>query len=454
MQISASFSRPVARGDLKNLIRISFPLMLFLFCEALTTFCERIFLSHHSAHGVHSSLNATYLAYIFQNPCMAISAMAQVFVGLYQGSGELRRMGPCVWQLIWFSLLSIFITLPLSFWGASLYFKNTLIQQSGMEYFMILSWGNFLYPLNIALTSFYLGRGKTLFVTFLMIMTYALDLLLSWLLIFGIQGIIPALGIRGAALAKCLSLGLFCIFFFVAFLAKKNRMVYGTGCWQFSPKLLWSYIKPGLVRAFGYLSARIWWVATSYVIIRKGALYLDVQTIGGTIITFFVFLTNGIYRSILTIAPNLLGAKNYSEIWKLLRSFVIYILIIGGLLTIPLLMFPQSLMYFFDPSSRESFETTFRTINHWIWLYLIAVALQMSLCGLLVAVRDLKIQLYCSSFNFLLTFVPVYLAIELAGWQPDKLWLIMAVDNIILGLIFFYRFRQRKWEEIQALTTA
>lgn len=437
------------KGDLRTLFRISSPLMLFLFCETLTAFCERIFLSHSSVNAVHSSLNATYLAYIFQNPCMAISAMAQVFVGLYQGSGELKRIGSCIWQLIWFSILSIFLTLPLSLWGASLYFRGTVLQEAGMQYFLILALGNFLYPLNTALASFYLGRGKTLFITSLMLATYAFDILLSWVLIFGAQPIIPPLGVQGAALSKCISLGLFCCLLFAAFLSKKNRELYDTGNWRFSFPALWEYVKPGLVRAFGYLSARVWWIAISSLMIKKGGEYLEVQTIGGTIINFLVFISNGMYRAILTIASNLLGAERYSEMWRLCRSAFVYVLSIGTILALPLLFYPNSLLCFFDPSLRATFEITFSGINHWIWLYIIALALQMSLCGFLVAARDLKTQLYCSLFNFLLTFVPIYLTIGLNAWNPKILWMTMAFDNLILASIFFFRFTQRKWEVSQ-----
>ena len=71
-------SQAVIEGNLKTLTRISLPIMLFLFCEALTLFFERIFLSYHSMNAVHASLNAGYLATIFQSPCVAIAAMAQV----------------------------------------------------------------------------------------------------------------------------------------------------------------------------------------------------------------------------------------------------------------------------------------------------------------------------------------------------------------------------------------
>lgn len=438
---------PVLNGDLKGLVRISLPLMFFLFCEALTGFCERNFLSYSSLEAVHASLNASYLATIFQSPCVAIGAMAQVFVGLYQGSGEYKRIGPCVWQLVWFSFLSFLVTLPLSFLASLWFFKGTSIEKMGMQYFTVLAFSNFLFPLCAALSSFYLGRGKTALVTSLMLGSYILNLFLSWFLIFGIKGIISPLGAQGAALGKCISLGLLCFVFFCCFLTKRNRKTYHTQLWEFSYTALWKYMSPGIVRAFGYLSSKACWIVISYIVIKKGGKYLDVLTIGGTVISFLVFITNGIYKSILTIASNLIGAEKNAEKWKLCRTFIIYNLMTSALLTIPLLFFPNSLLYFFDTAAMEIFRQTFKEINLWIWFYMLALTMQTSFCALLIAQRDLKFQFYCYLFLWPISLLPVYLGIGQGHWQADKLWMIMIFENLAFMLFFFIRILQKKKEE-------
>jgi MATE family multidrug resistance protein len=367
-------------------------------------------------------------------------------VGLYQGSNELKRIGHCVWQLIWFSILSLVITLPLSLWISHFYFEGTAFHHAGTEYFSILALGNFLFPLSIALSSFYIGRGKTVFVTLVMLLSYALNLTLSWLLIFGIEGLIPSLGIKGAALAKCIGLGIACSIFFWSFLRQKHRELYHTNEWRFSPATLWSYMRPGLVRAFGYLSSTVCWVAISYIMIQKGGKHLDVLTIGGTIITFLMFIPSGLYRATLTISSNLLGAKNYAEIGKLSRSFMMYIVLIAALLAIPLLVFPSCMTCFFDPTSQQTFKETFSMIHHWIWLYMVSLTIQLSLCALIVSARDLKLQFYCYLFLFVISFLPIYFTMHQGNWQPDKLWVIMTIGNLILGSIFFWRFWQKNKE--------
>lgn len=445
------FSSSAINGDLRTLIRISLPVFVFLFCESLTAFGERIFLSYDGIEALSAALNGMYLAFIFQSPCIAIASMGQVFVGLYQGKGELKKIGPCIWQIIWFSLLSLIITLPLSLWSSSLYFKGTSIEQMGTRYFNILALGNFLFPLNTALSSFYLGRGKTLLVTLLMIASYAFNLGLCWALVFGVKGFIPALGIQGAALAKCLSMGLLCLLLLGFFLTRKNRECYETGIWQLSPTALWSYLRSGLTRAFGYLWTRICWAGISYMMIKKGGEYLDIQTVGGTIIAFLVFIPAGIYRAVLTIVPNLLGGRNYSEVWRFCRSLMIYMAIIGAVLLVPIVVYPQMLIYFFDASSRELFQQSFGRINHWVWLFLVANAIQMGLSGFIVAARKLRIQIYSYFFSTITSLLPVYLFLNLGKCAPDKLWFIMALENVIMGLIFFYFLRsKREGEELRA----
>lgn len=446
-----AFSNPIVRGDLRTIVRISLPFILFLFCESLVVFWERVFLSYEGPEAVASALNGTYLAVVFQAPCMGIASMAQVFVGLYQGKDELKRIGPCIWQLIWFSLLSLIVTLPLSFWSSSVYFQGTVIQQLGSSYFNILAWGNFLFPLNIALTSFYLGRGKTMLVTLLLLASYACNVVLCWGLIFGVEGFIPPLGIRGAALAKCLSMGLFCLVFLSLFLSEKNRKLYETDSWHLSLTALWSYIRPGMIRAFMFLWGKVVWIMISYMMIKKGGLYSDALTIGGTMLAFLVFIPMGVYRSLLTITSNLLGSKNYGEIWRLCRSLMMYGCIIGLIVAIPLIFYPQTFAYFFDASLKDQFESVFKIINHWVWLFVVAITIQMGLCGMIVALQDWKAQFYCCLLSVLTSLLPVYLTLQFWGWEPNKLWLIMAMENVILAIFFFYRLYQRRWGETQPI---
>ncbi|MCB1116468.1 MAG: hypothetical protein KDK71_08365, partial [Chlamydiia bacterium] len=430
-----------ARGDLRTLARISLPLMFYLFCECLTLASERVFLSYYSLEAVQGALSGLYLAAIFQLSTVAIASMAQVFVGYYHGGGERIQIGPCVWQLIWFSLLSSLLVLPLSHLASLWYFKGTAIEQVGREYFKVLSYGNFLFPLNAALTSFYLGRGKTVLVSIATITSYGLQLLLSWLLIFGVQGIIPPLGAQGAALGQCLSLGSLSLFFFFLLMRKSHRDCYQTNQWKLRPSALWGFIRPGLVRALNQFVIRLYWILYVSLILKKGGLYLDVLTVGGLVFAFFRFIIVGLLQAMLTITSNLLGKKSYHELWRFFRSSSLYVGMISGLLFIVLIYFPNVLLCFFDPSSKALFTQLFHKINLSMWALLTLIFMQCCPLAALTAMQDLKCQFYSTLFVSTVPFLSVYFGLKWDLLQPDQIWIVSVCEALIFATVYSLRLR-------------
>ena len=65
-------------------------------------------------------------------------------------------------------------------------------------------WNNLFAPLLIffsAFASFYIGQGKTSLIKWLALLGNGINILLDPLLIFGVKGWVPQMGIKGAAIA-------------------------------------------------------------------------------------------------------------------------------------------------------------------------------------------------------------------------------------------------------------
>ncbi|MGH2612581.1 MAG: MATE family efflux transporter, partial [Rhabdochlamydiaceae bacterium] len=148
-------------GSFREFSMICSPLILSLFFICLMGTCDRFFLSHYSLQALEACGSASYLAFLFQIPCMKITSVAQVFVGQYRGAEQSGRIGEVVWQMIWFSFLTMFLTLPLGTVTASYFFANTSLQELGLSYFNSLMLANFLFPLGAALAAFFTGQGQT-----------------------------------------------------------------------------------------------------------------------------------------------------------------------------------------------------------------------------------------------------------------------------------------------------
>jgi MATE family multidrug resistance protein len=110
------------QGSVQELLSLAAPLFLILFSGCILSFLERIWFAHFSIHALEASVNAVYLLRIFQMPCIALAMMAQAYVGFYNGARQFTSIGPCIWQMIWFSVFSMALTVPLSFFAQQSFF--------------------------------------------------------------------------------------------------------------------------------------------------------------------------------------------------------------------------------------------------------------------------------------------------------------------------------------------
>ena len=127
--------------------------------------------------------------------------MAQVFVGLQYGSNQTDQIGPSVWQMIWLSILSMLVTLPSSQFVAPFFFEGTAVREPANTYFSTMMAINFLFPLGTAISSYFIGQGRTGVIFLTTLIAHSVNIVLDYFFIFGIEGVLPPMGVFGAALA-------------------------------------------------------------------------------------------------------------------------------------------------------------------------------------------------------------------------------------------------------------
>jgi multidrug resistance protein, MATE family len=416
---------------------------LILFSGCLLSFLERIWFARFSIQALEASVNAVYLLRIFQMPCIALAMMAQAYVGYYNGAKELTSIGRCIWQMIWFSIFSMIITVPLSFFAQSIFFKGLEIEQAVAPYFIILVFCNFLYPLGAALSSFYLGRGKTIFTVLATLFAYLLNAGLDVALIFGIDPWIPAMGIKGAALATLFTQGAFCLLLFSLFIKKSNQKTFGTHQWKFHPKAFWRYISPGIPRAFGRLLSFAFWAACAHIMASKGGDYLLILSIGGTISMSVMFLTDGVLQAFVVLISNALGAQNYSRLKKFLNSGIFVILGLSCILTAPLVFFPKTMLFVF--SLKDPLTTSMQMTLFWLWLHTVAVMFNALLLAVLISYKDTFFVLIASLVASLVGYIATYIGMNTFKLLPDKFWLFTFFSMVFSTSLYAWRISRKSW---------
>lgn len=436
-------------ASFRELLYLTIPLVLSLFSASFMGFCDRLFLARYSLEALEASVTAGYLSTLFQHPVIRVVSMAQVFVGLYRGSGQNSRIGESVWQMIWVSFFSMLITLPSSYFVAPFFFSGSAIQEPAYTYFNTLMVVNFLFPLGAALSSYFIGQGRARIIFLTTLVSHGLNIGLTPLFIFGLDGVCPSMGIFGAALATAIAQGIFCLALFLSFLRKKDRELYQTGRFHFKWDTFWSQLRIGLPRAVAKIILLTAWVCTARIMTLKGGDFLMVLSVGGSLILLFTFISEGMSHGMITITSTLLGAKEYDKIWQAFRSGLVFLFITTILLSIPYLFMPQFTLSFFFSSapSPETYQILKRSCI-WLWIFFFCYGFNAIAMSLILAARDVTFYMFSIIFIWITSYLPAYLAMNVWHWPPDTLWLIMAFDSFIYGIIFLIRFSKEKWKEV------
>jgi MATE family multidrug resistance protein len=433
-------------GSLREVVFLSLPIMLVLLSGSLFGFTERIILAKYSLDAMEGLVSVLYLCRLFQLPCMGVALFGQAFVASYVGAKQFDRIGGCIWQLIWFSFLSLAVTLPMSWIVGPIFFEGTPVEEAGLKYFYLLAIVNFLYPLGSALSSFYLGRGKATYIVATTLIAHILNLLLDVIFVLGIKDFIPPLGIQGAAIATILVQGIFCAILFVLFMKKSHRDLYGIANWKFKPLECWSYIKVGLSRAVGKIIMLGIGTVTIHVMTAKGGTHLMVLSIGASIVVFFSFIGDGIYQAMLTLVSHLIGSNQFHLRYKLLNAAFRFLVILALILMFPLLLFPDFLLGFFFPEPLQGeLRQTLHTTLHWVWFHMMGYISVSIFLGFILSLKDSFYYLIVVSLTTFTSLIPIYMAINHWNWSPDKFWAITGVEGLLLSLLYFVRLLHPKW---------
>jgi MATE family multidrug resistance protein len=428
-------------GSFRELGSISWPLVFSLFFICLMGICDRFFLSRYSLQALEACGSASYLAWLFQIPFVRITSIAQVFVGQYRGAGQNERLGEVIWQMIWFSLMTMLLTVPLGLITASFFFDNTSIKDLGVSYFNCLVFANFLFPLGAALASFFTGQGKTRIVSWVMAISLGIHISLDFLLIFGIPGIFPALGIFGAALATVIAQALYCLILFILFVRKKEQELHGTGQWRIRKDPLLQCIRLGMPRAMARLITLIAWAAVVRILTRFGGDYLLVLSITGSFCIFFSCLSEGLGQGLITVSSYIIGRRKEKQLLSVARSAFMGLACIMGVLTIFLLIFPMKLLVTFYPKPIP--PTQLIILIHacyGLWLFFLFEGLSWIGLSILTALGDTRfLMLYSAITAWLFNYFPIYFAFYIMNWPAETLWCLMAIPCLTSSVAYLWR---------------
>ncbi|MBN4082948.1 MATE family efflux transporter [bacterium AH-315-A23] len=373
------------------------------------------------------------LVWILAQTRSAISAT----VAKYLGAKKLDEIATLPAQIIainiFLSIVIYFTTIFFAHEIFQLYNAKGIILNYSIDYFKIRAIG---FPLTLFVFScFGLFRGlqNTFWPMVISIIGAVLNIGLDVVLVYGIDGYINPMNVKGAAWASVISQGVMAILALILILKKTPFSLKITFPFNKEIKNLLSISFNLIIRAIALNVAL--YLANSYAT-KYGDNYIAAQTIAFQIWLFFAFFIDG-YASVGNIVSGkLLGEKNYEKMWKLSIKLSRYSIVISIILSVICGLFYFSIGKLFSQEALvlNSFYSIF-----WIVLIMQPInAIAFVFDGIfkgLAEASTLRNLLLIATF---LGFLPVlligdYYNLKLYGiWMAFTVWMLLRAGILVL----------------------
>ena len=190
-------------GGYRELLSVAVPLILSQGVFSLQQFIDRVFLAWYSPEAVAASTPAGILNVAIIGLFFGTAGYVSTFVAQYDGAGRKREVGHALWQGVYISVAGGGLMMLLAPAAPAIFRfvgHSQPVQQYEVIFFETICWGSIPAILNVALSGFFSGRGKTWPLLWINLVSTSVNGILDYVLIFGRWGF-PSLGIRGAAIA-------------------------------------------------------------------------------------------------------------------------------------------------------------------------------------------------------------------------------------------------------------
>lgn len=445
-------------GSIRELWSISMPLMISTLASLFMIFTDRIFLAHYSLPSLNAAVTAGTLAWALMVGVGMLTGMSEIFVAQYNGAKQYHKLGVPVWQMIWVSLFSLILFIPLGVWGAPLFFRGNLYADLEIEMFRWLMFFGPSYALLTTFSGFFIGRGKTKMLVWLAIGANMINIALDRALIFGVPGLIPEMGIRGAAIATCFGYVFEAAMLAFLFLRKENRENYGANQYQINWQELKKCCKVGFPQGIFCSLEVIGWAIFYWLMTELGELHITVSSICQSFLILLSFFYDGLSRGAAAVVGNLIGAGKKELVSKVLRSGTALLLIFNLICGFFLVLDPDDtvrLLFLengFSTDIPQNFQGALKVCLIFSFFYLFFEGLRWLVSGVLVAAGDTLFLLIAGSLSvWFLLLAPVYLIVVKERLAIEYAWGLAAIYSALLLAIYWLRFRKGRWKMIELI---
>jgi len=377
------------------------------------------------------------LVWVFGQTRSAISAL----VSQYLGANKLDEIKTLPAQAIAIILLISFVVIAISYPFASyiLKFYNAegITLDYSFSYFRIRIFGLPFTLLTFAIFGVFRGLQDTKTPMIIAILGTLLNIGLDILLVYGIQGLIPAMHVEGAAYASLIA-QLFMMILSVVLLLKKTQIPLKISLpfHKELPKMAIMILNL-VIRTTALNVALYFGTAFSA---KYGPAYSAAYTVLYNIWLFGAFIIDGYSSAGNILSGKLYGEKNYTELVKLSERLIRYAIIVGVVMLIVggILYFPIGWIFTKETAVLNEFYAVF-----WLVLAMQPIcAIAFIFDGIFKGLGKMAVLRNVLLVSTFAVFVPTIFALDTLDLKLYAVWIAFALWIAARGFPLIYLFRK------------
>lgn len=368
------------------------------------------------------------------------SAISSI-VSQYVGANTLEKIKNLPAQAIFIitslSILIIFSTYPIAKQIFKLYNASDLILDYSVVYYKIRVLGFPFTLFTIAVFGAFRGLQNTFYPMIIAIIGTVVNIILDIILVYGIEGYLEPMHIKGAAYASVIA-QIFMAGFAAFYLLKKTSIPLKPS-FPFNPEIkrfilmiLNLFVRTIALNVTLYFASAY---ATSY-----GAKYIAAYTIAINLWFLGAFIVDGYASAGNILSGKLFGAKDYKILISLSNKLIKYGVIIGIILAIvgALFYYPIGRIFTKEPEVLKAFYNIF-----WIVLVMQPLCtLAFIFDGIFKGLGKMKYLRNVLLFSTFLVFIPILFWLDSLDFRLHAIFIAITFWIIARGIPLIIKFRK------------
>ncbi|MFA9390911.1 MAG: MATE family efflux transporter [Prolixibacteraceae bacterium] len=437
------------QGNLKRAVfLLSVPMVLEMMMESIFAIVDIFFVSRLGADAIATVGLTESVITIIYALAVGLSAAASALVSRRVGEGNLSKASNSAYQAILTGIcLSVILAVP-----GAIYAKDILIFMNASSdivnkmsgYTSIMFGGNVVIMLLFINNAIFRSAGNPVLSMRVLWFANIINLILDPLFIFG-WGPVPAMGIKGAAIATTIGRGLAVIYQFYLLRNGDGRIKLKGINYRPDFNLIGKLLKLSTGSVSQYIVATSSWVILMRIVAQYGSDVLAAYTISIRIIVFALLPAWGIGNATSTLVGQNLGAgqadRAEQSAWLASKANMVTM----GFVAILLQLFPGFLIGLFtdNPNIIEVGISSLRTISVGLVFY----GLGMTLVNVFNGSGDTQTPFRINIICFWMIEIPLaWLLSGQFGFEQQGVFMSIVVADVSMTAIVYHYFKKEKWK--------